>query len=44
MTAVYVPEGIVPGALIGALAARKIVIAGGLHKDIKTKFVEFLFG
>ncbi|GAA6060570.1 hypothetical protein JCM10212_006805 [Sporobolomyces blumeae] len=41
MTAVYVPEGIAPPALIGALAERGIVIAGGLHKDIKTKYVRF---
>ena len=38
MTAVYVPEGTAPAAVIGALGARNIVIAGGLHKDIKTKF------
>lgn len=37
MTALYVPEGIAPAAIIGALSARGIVIAGGLHKDIKTK-------
>lgn len=43
MTALYVPDGIVPGALIGALAARKIIIAGGLHKDIKTKLVLSFF-
>lgn len=37
MTAVYVPEGIAPPALVGALAERGIVIAGGLHKDIKVR-------
>ncbi|GAA5889687.1 hypothetical protein JCM6882_007103 [Rhodosporidiobolus microsporus] len=41
MTAIYVPEGVAPPALIGALAERGIVIAGGLHKDIKTKYVRF---
>ncbi|KAK4704289.1 hypothetical protein P7C70_g1928, partial [Phenoliferia sp. Uapishka_3] len=41
MTAVYVPEGIAPAALIGALGKRDIVIAGGLHKDIKTKYIRF---
>ncbi|KDE07455.1 alanine-glyoxylate transaminase [Microbotryum lychnidis-dioicae p1A1 Lamole] len=41
MTAVYVPEGIAPPALVGALGSRGIVIAGGLHKDIKTKYVRF---
>jgi hypothetical protein len=58
MTAVYVPEGIAPPAIVAALGARgtftaslmslinphcfpfrfaDIVIAGGLHKDIKAK-------
>ncbi|POY75278.1 hypothetical protein BMF94_1648 [Rhodotorula taiwanensis] len=41
MTAVYVPEGVAPPALVGALAERGIVIAGGLHKDIKTKYIRF---
>lgn len=39
MTALYVPEGATPADVVGALARRKIVIAGGLHKDIKTKYV-----
>ncbi|KAI5478127.1 alanine-glyoxylate transaminase / serine-glyoxylate transaminase / serine-pyruvate transaminase [Pseudohyphozyma bogoriensis] len=39
MTAVYVPEGIASPALIAALGARDIVIAGGLHAEIKTKYV-----
>lgn len=37
MTALYVPEDLTPAAIIGALGARNIVIAGGLHKDIKTR-------
>ncbi|BGO92558.1 DnaJ-like protein [Rhodotorula toruloides] len=41
MTALYVPEDVQPPALIGALAERGIVIAGGLHKDIKTKYIRF---
>ncbi|KAM0786538.1 hypothetical protein ACM66B_001995 [Microbotryomycetes sp. NB124-2] len=41
MTAVYVPEGVAPPALIKALSERGIVIAGGLHKDIKAKYVRF---
>ncbi|BGP41305.1 hypothetical protein JCM10449v2_005282 [Rhodotorula kratochvilovae] len=41
MTALYVPEGVAPPALIGALAQRDIAIAGGLHKDIKTKYIRF---
>ncbi|GAA6049362.1 hypothetical protein JCM3770_007308 [Rhodotorula araucariae] len=41
MTALYVPEGVAPPALIGALAQRDITIAGGLHKDIKTKYIRF---
>lgn len=39
MTALYTPEDVPPPALIGALAKRDIVIAGGLHKDIKTKYI-----
>lgn len=39
MTALYTPEGVAPPALIGALANRDITIAGGLHKDIKTKYI-----
>ncbi|GAA5907453.1 hypothetical protein JCM8208_001381 [Rhodotorula glutinis] len=41
MTALYTPEDVPPPALIGALAKRDIVIAGGLHKDIKTKYIRF---
>ncbi|GAA5992381.1 hypothetical protein JCM11641_002144 [Rhodosporidiobolus odoratus] len=41
MTALYTPEGVAPPALVGALAERGIVIAGGLHKDIKTKYIRF---
>lgn len=41
MTALYTPEGVAPAAVVGGLAARKIVIAGGLHKEIKTKYVRF---
>lgn len=41
MTAVYTPDGIAPGQVVGALSKRGIVIAGGLHKDIKTKYIRF---
>ncbi|KPV74431.1 uncharacterized protein RHOBADRAFT_48618 [Rhodotorula graminis WP1] len=41
MTALYTPQDVPPPALIGALAKRDIVIAGGLHKDIKTKYIRF---
>jgi alanine-glyoxylate transaminase/serine-glyoxylate transaminase/serine-pyruvate transaminase len=41
MTALYVPESTNPAAIIGALAKRNIVIAGGLHKDIKTRYIRF---
>ncbi|GAA5839644.1 hypothetical protein JCM9279_006006 [Rhodotorula babjevae] len=41
MTALYTPADVPPPALIGALAKRDIVIAGGLHKDIKTKYIRF---
>jgi len=41
MTALYTPDGIAPAQVVGALSKRNIVIAGGLHKDIKTKYIRF---
>lgn len=38
MTAVYAPEGIAVPSIVGGLASRGIVVAAGLHKDIKTKY------
>jgi len=38
MTAVYTPEGITPGDVVGKLLKNGIVIAAGLHKDIKAQY------
>ena len=35
MTAVYVPQGYVPSDVLPKLAGGGVIIAGGLHKDIK---------
>ena len=41
MTALYMPDGIEPPKLVAALGSRDIVIAAGLHAEIKTKYVRF---
>jgi len=38
MTAVYYPEGIQPADLLQKVASHNVVIAGGLHKAIATKY------
>ncbi|KAK9448123.1 pyridoxal phosphate-dependent transferase [Limtongia smithiae] len=38
MTAVYLPENITPAQFLPLVAAKNIVLAGGLHKDIATKY------
>ncbi|KAF9054562.1 pyridoxal phosphate-dependent transferase [Panaeolus papilionaceus] len=38
MSALYFPEGITAGDLLPRLGKRGIVVAGGLHKDIKDKY------
>jgi len=38
MTAVYFPEGVTAADLLPKLAKKDVVIAGGLHKDIKDKY------
>ncbi|PFH51051.1 hypothetical protein AMATHDRAFT_47441 [Amanita thiersii Skay4041] len=38
MTAVYFPEGVTAADLLPRMASRGVVIAGGLHKDIKDKY------
>ncbi|GAA97982.1 uncharacterized protein L969DRAFT_167264 [Mixia osmundae IAM 14324] len=39
MTTVYLPDKIAPAAVMGAMAKRGIVIAGGLHKDVKDRYI-----
>ncbi|KAF8630748.1 hypothetical protein AX17_005343 [Amanita inopinata Kibby_2008] len=38
MTALYFPEGVTANDLLPRLAKRGVVVAGGLHKDIKDKY------
>lgn len=38
MTTVYAPDGIAAGDIVAALSKKGIVIAGGLHKDIKSRW------
>ena len=41
MTAVYLPEGITLPDLLPKLAARDVIFAGGVHKEIATKYFRF---
>lgn len=41
MTAIYLPEGLTPPDVPPKLMARGVVFAGGLHKQIATKYVRF---
>jgi hypothetical protein len=39
MTTVYAPEGIAAADIVGTMGRKGIVVAGGLHKDIKSEFL-----
>lgn len=39
MTAVYLPDGITPAEVVGKMSAKGLVIAGGLHKDVKDRYI-----
>ncbi|MBW0490977.1 hypothetical protein O181_030692 [Austropuccinia psidii MF-1] len=39
MTAVYLPEGIKPGDVVGKMLTKDLVIAGGLHKACKDRYI-----
>lgn len=41
MTAMYLPEGITPPEVLPKLMERGVVFAGGLHKEIATKYIRF---
>ena len=41
MTAIYLPEGLTPPEVLPKLMAKGVVFAGGLHKQIATKYVRF---
>jgi len=39
MTAIYLPESIKPGDVVSKMLEKDLVIAGGLHKDCKDRYV-----
>ncbi|GAB7348127.1 hypothetical protein MBLNU459_g6144t1 [Dothideomycetes sp. NU459] len=41
MTAIYLPEGLTPPDVLPKLMERGVVFAGGLHKQIATKYIRF---
>lgn len=41
MTAIYLPEGLTPPEVLPKLMERGVVFAGGLHKQIATKYIRF---
>ena len=41
MTAIYLPEGLTPPEILPKLMERGIIFAGGLHKEIATKYIRF---
>lgn len=41
MTAIYLPEGLTPPDVLPKLMSRGVVFAGGLHKQIATKYIRF---
>jgi alanine-glyoxylate transaminase/serine-glyoxylate transaminase/serine-pyruvate transaminase len=41
MTAIYLPEGIKPTDVLPKLANKGVIFAGGLHREIATKYIRF---
>lgn len=41
MTAMYLPDGITPPEILPKLMDRGVIFAGGLHKEIATKYIRF---
>lgn len=41
MTAIYLPEGITPPDVLPKLMERGVIFAGGLHKEIATRYIRF---
>lgn len=41
MTAIYLPEGVTPPEVLPKLMSRGVVFAGGLHKEIASKYIRF---
>lgn len=41
MTAMYLPEGIAVPVILPSLMKKGVIFAGGLHKEIATKYIRF---
>jgi alanine-glyoxylate transaminase/serine-glyoxylate transaminase/serine-pyruvate transaminase len=41
MTAIYLPEGVAVPVILPSLAKKGVIFAGGLHKEIATKYIRF---
>ncbi|KAK5091451.1 hypothetical protein LTS08_005209 [Lithohypha guttulata] len=41
MTAMYLPEGLTPPEVLPKLLERGVIFAGGLHKEIATRYIRF---
>jgi len=41
MTAVYLPEGVQAPEILSSLMKKGVIFAGGLHKEIATKYIRF---
>lgn len=41
MTAIYLPEGLAPPDVIPNLLKKGVIFAGGLHKEIASKYIRF---
>lgn len=41
MTAIYLPDGMTPPQILPTLMKKGVVFAGGLHKEIATKYIRF---
>ncbi|KAF2491065.1 PLP-dependent transferase [Lophium mytilinum] len=41
MTAIYLPESIAPPQVLPSLLKKGVIFAGGLHKEIATKYIRF---
>jgi alanine-glyoxylate transaminase / serine-glyoxylate transaminase / serine-pyruvate transaminase len=41
MTAIYLPDGLTPPDILPSLMRKGVIFAGGLHKEIATKYIRF---
>lgn len=41
MTAIYLPEGMTPPQILPTLIKKNVIFAGGLHKEIASKYIRF---